>query len=276
MPLYLYRTRTGLALRSGDAFFGVPEGDFDALLNRPDLARHLAGLTRAHPVPAPSPDAWLAPIGTQEIWAAGVTYERSREGRREEAKESGAADFYSRVYDAPRPELFFKSAGWRAVGPNAQIRIRRDARWNVPEPELVLAINRDRQIVGYTLGNDVSSRDIEGENPLYLPQAKVYDGSCALGPAIYLSDEPLDPGIEIRLAVERAGQTAFSGSVPLNRIRRPFAELVDYLFRELTFPAGAFLLTGTGIVPPHDFTLRPGDVVRIAAGPIGELVNQVA
>lgn len=277
MPLHLYRTRGGLFVRSAeDAFFGVPEDDFDSLLNRPDLSHYLAGLTRTQPAPAPLPDAWLAPIGTQEIWAAGVTYERSREGRREEAKESGAADFYSRVYDAPRPELFFKSPGWRAVGPNATVRIRRDACWNVPEPELVLVISRDRQIVGYTLGNDVSSRDIEGENPLYLPQAKVYDGSCALGPAIYLSDGPLDLGIEIRLTVERAGQAAFAGSVALNKIRRPFEELVEYLFRELTFPTGAFLLTGTGIVPPHDFTLASGDVVRIAAGPIGELVNRVA
>jgi 2-dehydro-3-deoxy-D-arabinonate dehydratase len=277
MQLYLYRTRERALVRSDEAFFVAPEEDFDALLNRPDLVRHLAGLAeRAQPVPAPSSDAWLAPVGTQEIWAAGVTYERSREGRREEAKDSGAADFYSRVYNAERPELFFKSPGWRAVGPNAKIRIRQDARWNVPEPELALVINRGRQIVGYTLGNDVSSRDIEGENPLYLPQAKVYDGSCALGPALCLSDESLDLHIEICITVERAGRSAFQGSVPLNKIRRPFGQLVEYLFRELTFPVGAFLLTGTGIVPPNDFTLASGDVVRIAAGPIGELVNQVA
>jgi 2-dehydro-3-deoxy-D-arabinonate dehydratase len=277
MRLHLYRTRQGLFVCSNGVFYAVPETDFDALLNRPDVARYLAALAaNAQAAPAPSTDAWLAPVGAQEVWAAGVTYERSREGRREEAKASGAADFYSRVYDAERPELFFKSPGWRAVGPNAKIRIRRDARWNVPEPELVLVINRERQVIGYTLGNDVSSRDIEGENPLYLPQAKVYDGSCALGPAIYVSDEPLDLNIEIVLTIQRADRTAFSGSVSLKKIRRPFRELVEYLFRELVFPSGALLLTGTGIVPPNNFTLASGDVVKIAAGPIGELVNQVA
>ena len=275
--MLLYRTTKNFLLKSDGKFFTVHGTDFDELLNLPNLYDHLLEISRRGlPVQPPAREDILAPIGTQEVWAAGVTYERSREGRREESKESGAAVFYSKVYDAERPELFFKAAGWRAIGPYAKIRVRKDARWSVPEPELVLAINADRQIIGYTLGNDVSSRDIEGENPLYLPQAKVYDGSCAVGPAIWVTNQPLDLNVEMTLTVERSGQPTFKGSVPLSRIRRPFTELVEYLFRELDFPVGAFLFTGTGIVPPNDFTLLSGDLVRIAAEPVGELANEVA
>jgi 2-dehydro-3-deoxy-D-arabinonate dehydratase len=275
--MHLYRTTKGFLLKADGQFFTVHGTDFDELLNLPNLYDHL--LEVSHKVPATDPplaEDILAPVGTQEIWAAGVTYERSREGRREESKESGAAVFYSKIYEAERPELFFKAPGWRAIGPEGKIRVRKDARWSVPEPELVLVINADQQIIGYTLGNDVSSRDIEGENPLYLPQAKVYDGSCALGPAIYLTNRPLDLNIEITLVVERSDKPVFQGSVPLARIRRSFTELVEYLYLELDFPVGAFLLTGTGIVPPNDFTLVSGDVVRIAVEPIGELVNEVS
>jgi 2-dehydro-3-deoxy-D-arabinonate dehydratase len=274
--MHLYRTTKGFLLKADGQFFTVHGTDFDELLNLPNLQDHLVEVS--HKVPAtepPLPEDILAPVGTQEIWAAGVTYERSREGRREESKESGAAAFYSKIYEAERPELFFKAPGWRAIGPGGKIRVRKDARWSVPEPELVLVINADQQIIGYTLGNDVSSRDIEGENPLYLPQAKVYDGSCALGPAIYVTNQPLDLNIEITLAVERSDKPVFQGSVPLARIRRPFTELVEYLYLELDFPVGAFLFTGTGIVPPNDLTLVSADVVRIAAAPIGELVNEV-
>jgi 2-dehydro-3-deoxy-D-arabinonate dehydratase len=275
--MLLYRTTKNFLLKSDGKFFTVHGTDFDELLNLPNLYDHLLEISRRGlPVQPPAREDILAPIGTQEVWAAGVTYERSREGRREESKESGAAVFYSKVYDAERPELFFKAAGWRAIGPDAKIRVRKDAGWSVPEPELVLAINADRQIIGYTLGNDVSSRDIEGENPLYLPQAKVYDGSCAVGPAIWVTNQPLDLNVEMTLTVERSGQPTFKGSVPLSRIRRPFTELVEYLFRELDFPVGAFLFTGTGIVPPNDFTLLSGDLVRIAAEPVGELANEVA
>jgi 2-dehydro-3-deoxy-D-arabinonate dehydratase len=274
--MLLYRTTKGFLLKSDDQYFTVHGTDFDELLNLPKLQDHLREVSRRGPaVEPPAREDILAPVGTQEIWAAGVTYERSREGRREESKESGAAVFYSKVYDAERPELFFKSPGWRAIGPNAKIRVRKDAKWNVPEPELVLAINSDRQIVGYTLGNDVSSRDIEGENPLYLPQAKVYDGSCSIGPAIWVSDQSFDRNTEITLAVERAGKPIFQGTVPLLRIRREFNGLVEYLYRELSFPVGAFLFTGTGIVPPNDFTLKSGDLVKIAIAPIGELINEV-
>ena len=275
--MLLYRTTKNFLLKSNSKFFTVHGTDFDELLNLPNLYDHLLEVSRRGPAAAqpPAPEEILAPVGTQEIWAAGVTYERSREGRREESKESGAALFYSKVYEAERPELFFKAPGWRAIGPGAKIRVRRDARWSVPEPELVLAVNADRQIVGYTLGNDVSSRDVEGENPLYLPQAKVYDGSCAVGPAILVTNHPIDLNVELTLAIERSGKPVFQGRVPLARIRRPFSELVEYLFRELDFPVGAFLFTGTGIVPPNDFTLLSGDVVRIAAAPIGELINEV-
>jgi 2-dehydro-3-deoxy-D-arabinonate dehydratase len=275
--MLLYRTTKGFLLESDGHYFTVHSTDFDELLNLPNLYDHLLEISRRGPgAEPPAREDILAPVGTQEIWAAGVTYERSREGRREESKESGAAIFYSKVYEAERPELFFKAPGWRAIGPDAKIRVRKDARWSVPEPELVLAINADRQIIGYTLGNDVSSRDIEGENPLYLPQAKVYDGSCALGPAIWVSDQPFNLNTEITLVVKRSGNSAFQGAVPLLRFRRDFNELVEYLYRELSFPVGAFLFTGTGIVPPNDFTLESGDSVRIAAAPIGELVNEVA
>jgi 2-dehydro-3-deoxy-D-arabinonate dehydratase len=275
--MHLYRTTKGFLLNADRKFFTVHGTDFDELLNLPNLYDHLVEVS--HKVPAtepPLPEDILAPVGTQEIWAAGVTYERSREGRREESKESGAAVFYSKIYEAERPEIFFKAPGWRAIGPGGKIRVRKDARWSVPEPELVLVINADQQIIGYTLGDDVSSRDIEGENPLYLPQAKVYDGSCALGPAIYVTNQPLDLNVEITLVVERSDKPVFQGSVPLARIRRSFIELVEYLYLELDFPVGALLFTGTGIVPPNDFTLVSGDVVRIAAAPIGELMNEVS
>jgi 2-dehydro-3-deoxy-D-arabinonate dehydratase len=274
--MYLYRTSRGILARPDKSYFQLPDTDFDDLLSRQGLYGYLSDLkAKAKTVRMPAAEELLAPVGAQEVWAAGVTYERSREGRREESQETGAAVFYSRVYDAARPELFFKAPGWRVVAPYGKIRVRRDARWSVPEPELVLVINRDAKIIGYTLGNDVSSRDIEGENPLYLPQAKVYDGSCSLGPAILVAEEPLDLDTEIVLLIERGGQTIFEGKVPLRRIHRELNVLVEYLYRELSFPAGAFLLTGTGIVPPNDFTLLPGDVVKISAAPLGELINEV-
>jgi 2-dehydro-3-deoxy-D-arabinonate dehydratase len=275
--MYLYRTSRGIVARSDKNYFQLPDTEFDELLNSQDLYTYLSDLKAdAKSARPPVPEELLAPVGAQEVWAAGVTYERSREGRREESQESGAAVFYSRVYDAERPELFFKAPGWRVVAPHGKIRVRRDARWSVPEPELVLVINRDAKIIGYTLGNDVSSRDIEGENPLYLPQAKVYDGSCSLGPAILVTEETLDLDTVITLLIERGSRTIFEGQVPLRRIHRELDVLVEYLYRELSFPAGAFLLTGTGIVPPNDFTLLPGDVVKITAAPLGELVNEVA
>lgn len=198
-----------------------------------------------------------------EVWAAGVTYLRSREARR---VESTAADMYDRVYEAARPELFFKSTGWRVAGNSMPIRVRADSRWNVPEPELVLLINRHREIVGYCAGNDVSSRDIEGENPLYLPQAKVYNGSCALGPGILLCEPQEIEGIPITLKIERAGVTVFEGETTTATMKRTLSELVEYLTRELDFPNGVFLMTGTCLVPGDSFTLQPDDIVSIRVG----------
>ena len=218
----------------------------------------------------------LAPIGRQEVWAAGVTYYRSRGARMEESKDAGGGSFYDRVYSAERPELFFKSTASRTVGTGGKVRIRADATWSVPEPELTLLVSPGGSITGYTIGNDMSSRDIEGENPLYLPQAKVYNGSCALGPGILVAQEPLPPATEIAIEIERAGSVAFAGSVALTELKRDPLTLVDYLFRDNAFPYGCFLMTGTGIVPDSTFTLASGDRIRITIEPIGVLENEVA
>lgn len=216
---------------------------------------------------------WLPPIDEAEVWAAGVTYERSREARQEEAQDGG--DVYARVYAAERPELFFKAAGWRAVGPRAGVGIRADATWSVPEPELAVVFNSALEVIGFTVGNDMSSRDIEGANPLYLPQAKVYAASCALGPGILLAPSLDWPQTTIRLTIRRAGSAAFMGEVHTARIKRRIAELADYLGRSTEFPNGVVLLTGTGIVPPTDFTLQAGDEVEIEIEGIGTLINTV-
>lgn len=216
----------------------------------------------------------LPPIDDQEVWAAGVTYKRSKAARMEESVSS--ATVYDLVYKADRPELFFKSTAAKVVGHDKPVRIRRDSNWNVPEPELALVIDRGGRIVGFTIGNDMSSRDIEGENPLYLPQAKVYDGACALGPWITLPGAmPSAEKTEIRLAVLRGGEIAYEGQTTAAEIARPLTSLVEWLFRENTFPGGAVLLTGTGIVPDSDFTLKPNDVVNISIAGIGTLVNSV-
>jgi len=226
--------------------------------------------------PAAIPTSLRTPLQSQEVWAAGVTYIRSMKARREESKEAGGSDFYDRVYHAPRPELFFKSTPHRVAAPGTPVRIRADSRWNVPEPELTLAISSRGRIFGYTIGNDMSSRDIEGENPLYLPQAKVYDRSAALGPALLVTREPLPTSTRIALEIRRSGQTVFTEAIAIDQIKRPFASLVDYLFRDNRFPHGCYLMTGTGIVPPDTFTLQSGDVVRITIAPIGTLENPVA
>lgn len=212
-----------------------------------------------------------APIDPHhEVWAAGVTYLRSREARK---AESATADIYQKVYEADRPELFSKSIGWRVSGNGAPIRIRKDSHWNVPEPELVLVINRYKEIVGYCAGNDVSSREIEGENPLYLPQAKIYDGSCALGPGILICEPDEVKDIPIRLQVRRANETVFDGEANTSSMKRTLPELVEFLTRELDFPHGVFLMTGTCLVP-DDFTLQPDDVVVIQVGAL-TIENQV-
>ncbi len=241
------------------------------LLELPHAA--VAGFLREQPRAGVAAGPLLAPVEPDhEVWAAGVTYLRSREARE---SESTVRDVYARVYDAARPELFFKALGRRVVGHGAPIRVRRDSRWNVPEPELTLVVNAHGDIVGYCAGNDVSSRDIEGENPLYLPQAKVYEASCALGPGIAIDDPPRLAELTVRIAIARDGRTAFEGETALSRMKRGPAELVGFLRRELDFPHGVFLMTGTGIVPGEDFSLGPGDVVRITIGDCA-LENAVA
>lgn len=274
----LYRTANGSVMEDGGEFLQLPDIDWDVLLNQQDLDQTLISLSRrAQRLTRfdPQRDA-VAPISRQEVWAAGVTYFRSRTARMEESKAAGGGDFYDRVYEADRPELFFKASPRRVAGPGQPVRIRRDSRWNVPEPELTLVVNRYGQIIGYTIGNDMSSRDIEGENPLYLPQAKVYAGCCGLGPCILIRPEPLDAGTRILLEIQRGLAIAFQGETTLANLKRSPKELVEYLFREDEFPDGCFLLTGTGIVPPDEFTLEPGDEIRITIDSIGTLTNVVA
>jgi 2-dehydro-3-deoxy-D-arabinonate dehydratase len=275
----LYRTATGAIVEHEGAFYQLPDPSWDALISGDDLLNHLQRrINSLSPLVGLAMDDlnMIAPIGSQEVWAAGVTYFRSRDARMEESQSAGGGSFYDRVYSADRPELFFKAAPHRVVGPNQSVRIRRDSKWNVPEPELTLVISSKGQIVGYTIGNDMSSRDIEGENPLYLPQAKVYDGSCALGPGILVSNEMLPKTAAIELKIDRAGQVAFSGKTTLAELKRDPRELVEYLYRETSFPNGCFLLTGTGIVPPSTFTLEAGDRISIAIDGIGVLVNPVS
>jgi 2-dehydro-3-deoxy-D-arabinonate dehydratase len=258
-----------------DGSFVLLHESWDALINRAALGEHLRTVAASARSPSAPPTGVLAPIQGQEVWAAGVTYLRSRSARIEESADAGGGTFYDRVYSAERPELFFKAAPWRVRGPGETVRVRRDARWSVPEPELAICVNSRGEIVGYTIGNDMSSRDIEGENPLYLPQAKIYDGSCALGPAMLVSDALLPANTPIHLTIVRARDPVFSGSTTLSQLRRTPAELIEFLYRETSFPVGCVLLTGTGVVPPDDFTLHSGDEVRIEIPPIGMLVNSV-
>jgi 2-dehydro-3-deoxy-D-arabinonate dehydratase len=269
----LYRTSAGAVVEHKSSFFAVA-GEWDALVNHVDLAGHLARATETGRGSARIADAILPPIGSQEVWAAGVTYHRSRSARMDESHAAGGGSFYDRVYDAPRPEIFFKAAPWRVRGSGERVRIRRDAQWSVPEPEIVLCVNANGSIVGVTIGNDMSSRDIEGENPLYLSQAKIYDGACAVGPALLVTDS-LQADVPIELRVTRGGAVVYEGHTTFGQMRRDPRELVRFLYRETTFPQGAMLFTGTGIVPPDEFTLDHGDEVRIHVPPIGTLVNQV-
>jgi 2-dehydro-3-deoxy-D-arabinonate dehydratase len=273
--IHVYATTSGLRLRTPDGWTHAPGLTLDALFRseEPSALAHGAAGLRAE---EPGVDELLAPVHSQEVWAAGVTYLRSRDARMEESEGSGANRLYDLVYEADRPELFFKATARRVVGPGQAVRIRRDGRWNVPEPELVLALNASGRLIGFTVGNDMSSRDIEGENPLYLPQAKIYTGSCALGPALVLSEVPPPLATAIDLTVVRGGEIVFAGSTALDQMKRQPAELADWLFRENDFPDGVLLMTGTGIVPPSTFTLAPGDLVRIEMAGVGVLENPVA
>ncbi len=272
----LYRTSNGNYVEKDGRYYRVADPSWDALVAHENLGAYLRSIVDAGEPDENFASAHLgAPIGNQEVWAAGVTYFRSRSARMAESKDAGGGDFYDRVYTAERPELFFKATASRVAGPGSNVRIRVDATWSVPEPELTLLINPRGQIIGYTAGNDMSSRDIEGENPLYLPQAKVYDRSCALGPCVLISSDPLPSTTPIQIEILRGGSAAFSGATTLAELKRKPADLAAYLFRENAFPYGAFLMTGTGVVPPDDFTLAPGDKIRITIDPIGTLENEV-
>jgi 2-dehydro-3-deoxy-D-arabinonate dehydratase len=270
----LYRTTAGLLVEERGRYHPV-EAEWDALFNRRDLRAFLRRAVRAGRPMARGPRSaeLLPPVVSQEVWAAGVTYSRSRSARMSEARQAGGSDFYDRVYRAARPELFFKATPGRVVGQGGAMHLRRDSRWIVPEPELTLAVNARGRVIGYTIGNDLSCRDLEGENPLYLPQAKTFARCAALGPGLVISSSPPPRSTAIELDVRRRGRSLFRGAARLSQIRKPLGVLVEYLFRDNTFPAGCLLMTGTGVVPPGRFSLRRGDEVRITVLPIGTLIN---
>ena len=275
----IYKTNKGIVIQQGNEFFLSKESDWDMFVNRRHLFNkvndEIKVLNANNDLSKAITDHLSAPIGGQEIWAAGVTYLRSREARMEESKDAGGGDFYAKVYEADRPELFFKAPAYRTVGHGEVVRIRKDSKWNVPEPELTLFVCSQGTIEGYTVGNDLSSRDIEGENPLYLPQAKSYNGSAAIGPCLCIPGQPIHPDSMIRLEIQREHELVFSGDISINRMKRKHEELVEYLFRETSFPNGVYLMTGTGIVPPDHFTLKPGDEIKISIENVGTLVNTV-
>ena len=274
----IYRTKKGVVVESESHFYFL-EKDWDSFIANDNIYDDtLAMIETMEPIEdaaAVLKDNLMPPVGKQEIWASGVTYFSSREARMEESKDAGGGDFYDRVYHAERPELFFKSAPYRAVGHLGNVRIRKDSKWNVPEPELTLVISPSSKIIGYTIGNDMSSRDIEGENPLYLPQAKSYDGAAAVGPCIWISKDPIPMDTEISIEILRGDKTVFKGKTEVGQIKRKLTDLVHYLYREMSFPYGSLLMTGTGIVPPDSFSLDHGDTIHISIEGIGTLTNSV-
>jgi len=272
----LYKNGIRIVLEHEEKFYGV-DYQWDELINRKKLYQFLLlqmnALQEIEPPDFNQP--FDPPIGSQELWAAGVTYLRSKEAREKESAQSGGGSFYDKVYDAKRPELFFKSLPSRIAGHNDRVHIRKDSTWDVPEPELTLFISSDQTIEGYTVGNDMSSRSIEGENPLYLAQAKVYDRSAALGPCLLVLENPISEETAIKLNIYRHNEKVFSGETSISKIKRPLQELADYLFLETSFPKGVMLMTGTGVVPPDEFTLQEEDRVEISIDGIGTLINYV-
>lgn len=275
--MHLYRTLNGIYLHTETAWHRLAEEDWDSLFNHENLHAYLSEVaTTFTAIPAPAPESILAPLATQEVWAAGVTYFRSRTARMEESKDAGGGTFYDRVYAAERPEIFFKATPQRTAHPGQPMHLRADSKWMVPEPELTLAINNRGQIIGYAAGNDLSCRDIEGENPLYLPQAKCFKLCAALGPCVLITKDLLSPDTTIHLRITRGDATAFEGQTKIDQLKRTPTELAGFLYRDNTFPTGAFLMTGTGIVPGDEFTLQSGDVVHITISGIGTLSNPMA
>lgn len=277
----IYKTLIAIVVEHEENFYSFNNANWNEFINRDNIYSELLE-TLKNTQPSDTAKTLVLqsdlhpPMDSQELWASGVTYFRSKEGRQAESEKSGGADFYQRVYEAERPELFFKATVNRVVGSGGLVRIRRDSTWDVPEPELVLVTTASGKIIGYSIGNDMSSRSIEGENPLYLPQAKTYDGCAALGPCILLTEQPLNVNTEIHLNIEREGESIFSDQIAINQITRKFEDLVEFLYRESSFPHGALLMTGTGIVPGDGFTLQSGDIVNISIDGIGCLTNAVA
>jgi 2-dehydro-3-deoxy-D-arabinonate dehydratase len=276
----IYRVNRGIIIESNESYFFVATQDWDGFINDDHLASNLERSIALQPPIADGREIianeLLAPIQNQEVWASGVTYINSKLGRQEEAKDAGGGDFYARVYEAVRPELFFKATAHRTVASGGKVRIRKDSTWDVPEPELTLVITSGGKIVGYTIGNDMSSRSIEGENPLYLPQAKTFDGCAGLGPCILVTEDKLPGTTKITMDIHRGGLAVFSGSTTLGKMKRDPEELVSFLYRECSFPYGSLLMTGTGIVPSSEFTLNSGDRIDISIESIGTLTNIVA
>ena len=273
----LYNTKEGIVINKDIFFYLVKDENWEAFINDDDLLKKIEHLTTTlSPATNELINETLAPIGSnQELWACGVTYLRSKVGRQEESKSSGGADFYAKVYEAARPEVFFKSTPHRIVGNGAKVNIRKDSTWDVPEPELTLVVTSSAKIIGYTIGNDMSSRSIEGENPLYLPQAKTYDACAAIGPCVFVTEQPLTADTVIALEIERKGAVVFSDKIAINQMKRMVQELVGFVFRECSFPYGCLIMTGTGIVPGNDFTLKSGDTIKISIDNIGTLTNTV-
>lgn len=273
----LYKIKNGIVAEKENKFFLLKNEAWDPFINDDDVLQKTEQLIKGLAEGDKNLVAeLLPPIGDrQELWACGVTYLRSKVGRQEESKASGGADFYAKVYEAERPEVFFKSTPHRVVGNNAFVRIRKDSTWDVPEPELTLVVTSSGKIIGYTIGNDMSSRSIEGENPLYLPQAKTYDECAALGPCIYLTNKPLDGNTLISLVIKRNNAVVFEGSVAISQMKRTGQELVSFAYRECSFPHGCLIMTGTGVVPGNDFTLQSGDEIIISIDNIGTLINMV-
>ena len=272
----LFKTLNGIAVERENNYYLIND-NWDSFINDENLFTKVSNLL---PTMVPKDSSVigeiLPPIGSrQELWACGVTYLKSKIGRQEESKQAGGADFYGKVYEAVRPECFFKSNPHRVVGHNNFVRIRKDSTWDVPEPELTLVVSSSAKIVGYTIGNDMSSRSIEGENPLYLPQAKTYDGCAAIGPCVYISDTTFDRNNKIYLQIIRNDKIMFEDNIAVVQMKRSFDELVRYVYLECSFPHGCLILTGTGIVPPAGFTLQSGDIINISIDSIGKLTNIV-
>ncbi len=275
----IYNTKKGIIINHDEQFFLSNETNWDTYINRQYLFQKVSGeiedLKADGTLATAINTDLLPPIANQEVWASGVTYFRSRTARIEESKDAGGGTFYDRVYTADRPELFFKAPAHRTVGSGDKVRIRKDSKWNVPEPELTLFICSAGTIEGYTIGNDMSSRDIEGENPLYLPQAKSYNGSAAIGPCLFVPEKPINPETTIGIEIIRDDVVIFGETIAISQMKRKHTELASWLFREIDFNYGVYLMTGTGIIPADEFTLHIGDIINITIEGIGTLSNTV-